>query len=57
MAYGGVDVGPKMFQGVDQRDIEDMDDEDIVTATAQSTIPKDRSEWTVDFELVAKGFL
>lgn len=57
MSYGGVKVGPKMFGGNDQRDLQDMDAEDILTATAQSNIPEDRQDWVVDFELVAKGFL
>lgn len=57
MAYGGVSVGPKMFEGNDPRDIQNMEGEDIITATAEAFIPEDRSEWLVDFELVAKGFL
>ncbi|KAF3483132.1 argonaute-binding protein [Arthroderma uncinatum] len=57
MAFGGVDVGPKMFEGNDQRDLEAMDAEDILTATATSNIPQDRENWTIDFETVAKGYL
>lgn len=57
MSYGGVDVSPKMFEGNDPRDLQDMDAEDIMTATATSNIPKDREGWLVDFECVAKGFL
>ncbi|KAL1953876.1 hypothetical protein VTO42DRAFT_2062 [Malbranchea cinnamomea] len=57
LSYGGVKVGPKMFGGNDPRDLKDMEGEDIVTATAESNIPEDRSNWLVDFELVAKGFL
>ena len=57
MSYGGVDMGPKMFQGNDQRGLQDMEAEDILTATAQSVIPTDRSHWIIDFELVAKGYL
>ncbi|KAK2792767.1 hypothetical protein FQN52_002829 [Onygenales sp. PD_12] len=57
LAYGGVDVGPKMFEGTDQRGLEDMDAEGILTARAQSSIPKDRTGWDVDFEAVAKGYL
>ncbi|KAK2882657.1 hypothetical protein FQN49_000131 [Arthroderma sp. PD_2] len=57
MAFGGVDVGPKMFEGNDQRGLEAMDAEDILTATATSNIPQDRENWNVDFETVAKGFL
>ncbi|KAM5476191.1 hypothetical protein MauCBS54593_000876 [Microsporum audouinii] len=57
MAFGGVDVGPKMFEGNDQRNLQAMDAEDILTATATSSIPQDREKWNVDFETVAKGFL
>ncbi|EGE04706.1 hypothetical protein TEQG_03880 [Trichophyton equinum CBS 127.97] len=57
MAFGGVDVGPKMFEGNDQRDLQSMDAEAIATATASSNIPQDREKWNVDFETVAKGFL
>ncbi|KAK2766888.1 hypothetical protein FQN54_006202 [Arachnomyces sp. PD_36] len=57
MAFGGVTVGPKMFGGVDQKDMEAMDAAEILTARAQATITSDRSEWIVDFEQVAKGFL
>jgi Argonaute siRNA chaperone (ARC) complex subunit Arb1 len=57
MSYGGVDMGPKMFQGNDQRDLQDMNADDILTATSQSTIPTDRSGWIIDFELVVKGYL
>ena len=57
MSYGGVDMGPKMFQGNDQRDLQDMKAEDAITATAQSAIPVGRSDWIIDFELVAKGYL
>ncbi|EGE81665.2 hypothetical protein, variant [Blastomyces dermatitidis ER-3] len=57
MSYGGVDVGPKMFEGNDQRDLMDKDAEDILTATAQASVPENRVGWAVDFEAVAKGFL
>ena len=57
MAFGGVTVGPKMFGGVDQKDMEDMDAEEIITARAQTSITDDRSAWIIDFEAVAKGFL
>jgi hypothetical protein len=57
MMFGGVTVGPKMFGGVDQRDMEDMDAEEIRTARTQASILEDRSEWRIDFEEVAKGFL
>ncbi|EER24967.1 hypothetical protein CPC735_015660 [Coccidioides posadasii C735 delta SOWgp] len=57
LSYGGVNVGPKMFEGNDQKDLQRLDSEDIVTATAQTNIPEDRAHWDVDFEAVAKGFL
>ncbi|EEH49445.2 uncharacterized protein PADG_05524 [Paracoccidioides brasiliensis Pb18] len=57
LSYGGVDVGPKMFEGNDPHDLMDKDAEDILTATAQSSVPANRVDWDVDFEAVAKGFL
>ncbi|OJD22885.1 hypothetical protein ACJ73_05763 [Blastomyces percursus] len=57
MSYGGVDVGPKMFEGNDQRDLRDKDAEEILTARAQASVPENRVGWVVDFDAVAKGFL
>ena len=57
MSFGGVNVGPKMFGGVDQRDMECMDAGEIMTARAQATIVGDRADWIVGFEAVAKVFL
>lgn len=57
MSFGGVSVGPKMFGGVTQQDLELMDAAEIATATAQASIAEDRAGWTVNFEAVAKGFL
>ncbi|OJD15284.1 hypothetical protein AJ78_04433 [Emergomyces pasteurianus Ep9510] len=57
MSFGGVDVGPKMFEGNDPRDLMDKDSEDILNATAQATVPENRVGWDVGFETVAKGFL
>ncbi|OAX78554.1 hypothetical protein ACJ72_07136 [Emergomyces africanus] len=45
MSFGGVDVGPKMFEGNDQRDFKDKDAEDILHTTAQSTVPENRVGW------------
>ncbi|WEW60917.1 hypothetical protein PRK78_006405 [Emydomyces testavorans] len=56
LSYGGVKVGPKMFEGNDLKDLQRLDSEEIVTATAQTSIPEDRTDWDVDFETVAKGF-
>jgi Argonaute siRNA chaperone (ARC) complex subunit Arb1 len=64
LAYGGLDVTPKMFQGVTERDAESMDKETLTRAMAQSSlesdfrdIGKESSKWVVDFEGVMKGFL
>lgn len=57
MQYGGVDTKTKMFGGLDQKDLKDLDSEDILQARATSSIPEDRQFWKVDFEEVAKGFL
>ena len=64
LAYGGLDVGQNMFQGVSERDAESMDKEDLTRALAQTSlsfdfrdIGKESSKWVVDFEGVMKGFL
>lgn len=57
LSYGGIKVSPKMFGGNDQKDLQKLDSEEIVTATAITNIPEDRAGWDVDFETVAKGFL
>jgi Argonaute siRNA chaperone (ARC) complex subunit Arb1 len=64
LAYGGLDVGPNMFQGISERDTESMDKESLTRAMAQTSlshdfrdIGKESSNWVVDFEGVMKGFL
>lgn len=57
LAYGGVDVGQKMFAGVDQRELEDMDKEQILAARAQAWINSDRSKMLIDFDAVVRGYL
>lgn len=57
LAYGGVDVGQSMFTGVDQRELEDMDKEQILAAKAQSWINSDRSKMLIDFDAVVRGYL
>lgn len=63
MAYGGVDTGPKMFSGgLDQNTLSDKTAAEIRTLTATHAVGQDKgdfgeSEYAVDFEGVAKGFL
>lgn len=57
LSYGGIKVGPKMFEGNDQKDLQKLDSEGIITATACTNIPDDREGWDIDFEAVVKGFL
>ena len=64
LAYGGLDVGPNMFQGVSAVDAEGMDKDMAIQATAQTGLPRelqetdgDSSKWVVDFEGVMKSFL
>ena len=63
MAYGGVDTGPKMFSGgLDLNTISDKTAAEIRTLTATHAVGQDKgdvgeSEYMVDFEGVAKGFL
>ncbi|KAI5289883.1 hypothetical protein KEM54_002992 [Ascosphaera aggregata] len=57
MSYGGVDTKSKMFGGLDQKDLKELDADDIIQARATSSIPENRKGWKIDFEEVAKGFL
>ncbi|KAI5305372.1 NADPH:quinone reductase [Ascosphaera pollenicola] len=57
MQYGGVDTKAKVFGGLDQKDLKELDAQDILQARATSSIPENRKGWKVDFEEVAKGFL
>lgn len=57
LTYGGVNTSQKMFQGVEDRDMKDMDAEDILVARGQATINHDHSRLEIDFNAVVKGFL
>ena len=60
MRFGGVESGPRLFQGIAKQDMAEMDAEEITRAMAIHTIPNDRSEetqWVVDFVGVCKAFL
>ena len=63
MVYGGVDAGPKMFSGgLDAATISNSTAAEIRTLTATHAVGEDKSDvgesdYVVDFEGVAKGFL
>ena len=64
MAFGGIDVGPNMFQGLSPADRKDMDKEDLVALLSQTSISEDKinldskdATWAVDFEGVMKSFV
>ncbi|OJZ83958.1 hypothetical protein ASPFODRAFT_209672 [Aspergillus luchuensis CBS 106.47] len=57
LAYGGVNVGQRMFGGLDGRDLQQLDSEQILQARAMTSVGKDRSNLTVDFDAVVRGFL
>ena len=57
LAYGGVNVAQKMFAGVDNRDMQAMDSEQIMMLRGQTSIEDDRSELLVDFDAAVKGYL
>ena len=57
LAYGGVDVGPKMFGGVDDHDLKEMDNEEILLTRGQSSIAQERADLEIDFNAVVKGYL
>lgn len=57
LSYGGVDIGPKMFAGVDERTLKEMDSEQIMIARGQASIAKEREHLGIDFNAVVKGYL
>ncbi|KAF7116867.1 hypothetical protein CNMCM5793_005448 [Aspergillus hiratsukae] len=57
LQYGGVDISPNMFTGTDQRDLKEMDSEQILLARAQTSIAQERSNLQIDFNAVVKGYL
>lgn len=65
LSYGGVTVGPNMFQGGNEKaDLERMDKDEVTETLAQTSLTDDKDEigkdssiWAVDFEGVMKGFL
>ncbi|RHZ46725.1 uncharacterized protein CDV56_102128 [Aspergillus thermomutatus] len=57
LQYGGVDISPKMFTGTDQRDLKEMDSEQILLARAQTSIAQEQSNLLIDFDAVVKGYL
>ena len=60
LRFGGVEAGPRMYQGISKQEIKDMDVEELARALATYHVPwnrSDESQWVVDFEAVCKGFL
>ncbi|PYH83835.1 hypothetical protein BO82DRAFT_372973 [Aspergillus uvarum CBS 121591] len=57
LAYGGVDISPRMFAGADQKDLKDLDSEQILQARTQTSIPRDTANLTIDFDEVVRGYL
>lgn len=60
MRFGGVESGPRMYQGMSKAEMEKMDAEEIARAMATHNVPWERADekkWVVDFEGLAKAFL
>ena len=60
MNYGGIESGPKMFGGSDNRDLAEMYAAQIAALTAVHFVTEDviyTDRWEIDFVGVAKGFL
>lgn len=57
LQYGCVDVSPKMFAGVDERGMKEMDKEDILLARGKTSINQGCSNLIIDFNAVVKGYL
>ncbi|THZ89541.1 hypothetical protein D6C84_00169 [Aureobasidium pullulans] len=59
MNYGGIESGPKMFGGSDNKDLAEKDAAEIAALTAIHFVCEDvlsSDRWEVDFVGVAKGF-
>lgn len=57
LSYGGVDVSQKSFAGLDAREMQEMDNEQILIARGQTSISQDRSDLDIDFDAVVRGYL
>ncbi|KAE8321917.1 Argonaute siRNA chaperone complex subunit Arb1-domain-containing protein [Aspergillus sergii] len=57
LTYGGVDVGPKMFTGVDEQELQQLDSEQALIAKGQASIRQECAKLPVDFNTVVKGYL
>lgn len=57
LAYGGISVGPNSFAGTDDRELKQMDSDQILLARGQTSISKENSHLPIDFNAVVKGFL
>jgi hypothetical protein len=60
MRYGGVESGPRMYQGLSKTEMKEMDVEEIARAMAVHNVPWDRGDekqWAVDFVGVGSAFL
>ncbi|KAJ4355344.1 hypothetical protein N0V95_003019 [Ascochyta clinopodiicola] len=60
MKFGGVESGPRMYQGLSKAEMKDMDTEEIARALAVHNVPWDRTDekqWVVDFADVGAAFL
>jgi hypothetical protein len=60
MRFGGIESGPRMYQGLSKQDMNEMGPEELARALATHTVPWDRSDekrWIVDFVALCKAFL
>lgn len=52
-----MDVGPKMFGGMDKRELQQLDSEQILVTRGQASIAQERVDLVIDFNAVVKGYL
>ncbi|CAG5162673.1 uncharacterized protein ALTATR162_LOCUS6263 [Alternaria atra] len=60
MRFGGVESGPRMYQGLSKHEMNEMGPEELARALAIHNVPWNRSDenkWVVDFVAVCKAFL
>lgn len=52
-----MDDGPKMFGGIDERELQQLDSEQILVTRGQASIAQERADLEIDFDAVVKGYL
>jgi hypothetical protein len=60
MRHGGIESGPRMYQGVSKQEMAEMGAEEISRSLATHNVPWNRADekhWIIDFDGLTKAFL